>query len=184
VRRRRRGNMKRIRPSEQIARATALRRKSRAMSRISTNVVIHHAIVRQAAFLTRHLYDPDAKPAKRFIAEPAKGPVTLPPKVPNKPRIKVPKKRERGRWDPPARPRACRVRCRWANNGINKRCEPGACRAAFRNVRDGKGLDSFARIHAGRDRGAADYWQLAAMDLVGEAPSFETVRQRADGGQP
>jgi hypothetical protein len=165
----------RVFTQEQKDRAAFLRRQSQAALKISGN-----GVVQQAAFLTRHLYDPDSQPAGRLVAKAPKARTANPPRKPGekkrKPRVK------HGRWDRPARPRACRLGCcRWASSGINKPCAPGACRASFKNLRTGSDLDSYARIHAGRDRGAANFYQLAALDLAGESPDFETLHQRAEG---
>jgi hypothetical protein len=60
-------------------------------------------------------------------------------------------------------------RCKWEKLVGNSPCQPGTCRAAYRQVRP-ETLDDYTRIQAGREVEKGRFWGKAAVLVAGRRP--------------
>ena len=74
----------------------------------------------------------------------------------------------------PSRPRRCRKKCR-----ASVPCPSGQCFASFSSVTSEARLHEYAGIH-GKDQGAGNYWELAALLPIGERPHPARLDERND----
>jgi hypothetical protein len=70
------------------------------------------------------------------------------------------------------------IRCRQFERR-RRQCPPGECHAAYCMVHSEQHLYSYAHIHSRQDKGAADYWQYAALEMAGQRPHPETLIARS-----
>jgi hypothetical protein len=69
-------------------------------------------------------------------------------------------------------PRQCRKKCR-----AGVKCPIGECFASFANTVTEARLHEYAQVH-GREAGAGNYWELAALELAGERPNPDRLIAR------